>query len=209
MKIIKFNEYFSLNENDSTDDKETAYELFSEYVEENDLDNLLLRKEGEKVDTKKAVDTILAYYDENSDNFSYISNMKTIESELENIINKVLGNDTDLNENFENEEEEEVAEIKYNKLTSDGTELATDILKNLISKIVDNKLKIKEGKKRFGRYVLESNANEEGYITNVYVLDSIQRKVYIGTIENDNIDDSHLCKNSTVDKFVYHGKHLK
>ena len=104
MKIIKFNEYFSLNENDSTDDKETAYELFSEYVEENDLDNLLLRKEGEKVDTKKAVDTILAYYDENSDNFSYISNMKTIESELENIINKVLGNDTDLNENFENEE---------------------------------------------------------------------------------------------------------
>jgi hypothetical protein len=118
---------------------------------------------------------------------------------------------------FNFEQYNESVKLKYDpeELTSDGIELATDYLKDVIIKAIDNKkLAIKEGERKWKNVIL-STTNlvwarnfVDGYKMDIYHEDDRGFKHQIGSIHNGKIDKEYTMKNFSFDKFMLDKKYF-
>ena len=115
------------------------------------------------------------------------------------------------------EQYNESAKLKYDpeELTSDGIELATDYLKEVILKAIENKkLAIKEGERKWKNVIL-STTNliwarnmSDGYDMDIYYEDGRGFKQQIGSIHNGKIDKEYTMDNFNFDKFMLDRKYF-
>lgn len=115
------------------------------------------------------------------------------------------------------EQYNESAKLKYDpeELTSDGIELATDYLKDVILKAINNKkLAIKEGERKWKGLVLSTTALSwvrnfvDGYEMDIYFEDGRGFKQQIGHIENGKIDKEYTMSNFSFDKYMLDKKYF-
>jgi hypothetical protein len=115
------------------------------------------------------------------------------------------------------EQYNESKKLKYDseELTSDGTELATDYLKDVILKAIENKtLAIKEGERKWKGVILSTinlvwaRNNIDGYEMNIYLEDDRGVKHQIGHIVNDKIDKEYTMDNFNFDKYMLNKKYF-
>lgn len=115
------------------------------------------------------------------------------------------------------EQYNESVKLKYDpeELTSDGIELATDYLKDVILKAIEKKtLTIKEGERKWKGLVLSTTALSwvrnfvDGYEMDIYIEDGRGFKEQIGHIENGKIDKEYTMGNFNFDKYMLDKKYF-